>query len=129
MIRGGPMDVGGVGPDGDDEGPRVNGWTCPRCHETTYCVELDAGVTPMFLACRAEGVEPAEAKCHGTAQSIMYPPPPIPEHVLLAVEWEWYRPLEDELREMVDQAAVAHVQRGGLLLRKLTNAGRAAVGR
>jgi hypothetical protein len=44
----------------------INGWTCDQCGETTYVVHVADGVTPMFLACRAEGVEPAEAKCKAT---------------------------------------------------------------
>ncbi len=34
----------------------VNGWTCDTCGETTYCVHVDDGVTPMFLACSAESL-------------------------------------------------------------------------
>ena len=105
---------------------RVNGYRCKDCGKHTFVVHVDNGVTPMFLACRAEGVEPADAECKGRGVSLMYPPPPTPPHIVEAVAWEWYKPTRRELREM-DTAMLDHVKRGGLMLRPLTDAGRAAL--
>lgn len=98
----------------------VNGWRCDRCGHHTYCVHVDDGVTPMFLGCRAT------AGCKGTGISIMYPPPPIPQHVLEAVEWEWFKPSDKAVRRM-DSAMRDHIEKGGLELRRLTDAGRAVL--
>lgn len=104
----------------------VNGWTCDLCGRTTYVVHVEDGVTPFMLACRAEGVDPRDARCDGMGTSLMYPPPPVPEHVLRAVAWEWYAPGREELKAQ-DAQMRAHVERGGLMLRPLTDAGRAVL--
>jgi hypothetical protein len=104
----------------------INGWTCDTCRETTYCVHVDYGVTPMFLACRAEGVEPREATCKGRGTSLMYPSTPPPQHVIAAVQWEWYMPDEREKRGLAPETR-EHVDKGGLLLRPLTAAGPAGL--
>jgi len=116
---------------------KINGYVCDTCNRATYIVHVADGVTPMFLACRAEGVEPAEAECKGQATSMMYPTPPVPDYVVAAVMWEWFGaepppkrrfdfqtkrfyfppdPLTPDERE--------HVSKGGLLLRPLTDVGR-----
>lgn len=95
----------------------VNGWLCDHCGKHTYCVHVDDGVTPMFLGCRTT------PDCLGTGTSLMYPPPPIPEHVREAVEWEWYRPGEVEMRTLAGALAY-HIRQGGLHIRRLTDAGR-----
>lgn len=95
----------------------VNGYQCPDCNGLTIVVHRDAGVTPMFLACRAEGVDPREAKCKGQAVSLMYPEgePPAPP------AWEWFKPSATQMKRYrrEDPAMYDHVQRGGLELRKL----------
>lgn len=48
----------------------------------------------------------------------MYPSPPIPDHVVGAVAWEWYRPGAAELRGMNDELVA---------LRPLTDAGRSVL--
>jgi hypothetical protein len=106
----------------EDNQGRINGWACDECGRITYVVHVDSGVTPMFLACRAEGVEPDEASCKGRGVSLMYPDESPPQHVLDAVKWEWYRPtdlspLSPEMRD--------HIEKGGVALRSLTAAGRA----
>ena len=106
--------------------PRINGWTCDTCGKTTYCVELDEGVTPMFLACRAEGVDPRDAVCKGRGTSLMYPDAAPPPYVLAAVRWEWFRPSPRAVRRM-EPGMRDHIERGGLDLRPLTDAGRAAL--
>lgn len=98
----------------------INGWKCGICGKITYCIHVYEGITPMFLGCReTDG-------CTGTAKSLMYPPPPAPDHVIAAVKWEWYKPCADELRNS-DAPTREHVERGGLLLRELTDDGRDAL--
>lgn len=98
----------------------VNAWKCNDCGGLTVAVHVDAGVTPMFLGCRrTEG-------CKGRAVSSMYPDPPLPDHVLDALAWEWYMPGDKELRKL-DPATRDHCEQGGLVIRPLTDAGRAAL--
>lgn len=104
----------------------INGWRCEgsnkvaSCGGVTYAIHVDEGVTPMFLGCRAT------ENCKGTAVSLMYPPPPAPQHVLEAVAWEWYKPDAAALRRLhrKNPALAEHVELGGLNLRELTDAGR-----
>jgi hypothetical protein len=120
---------------------RINGWLCdgrggrpgiPTCGRITYAINVHHGVTPMFLACRAEGVEPNEAECKGMGTSLMYPENDPPAHVLDAVAWEWYKPDAVEMKRLRkrerqgkdNSGTVEHVEKGGLLLRPLTDAGR-----
>jgi hypothetical protein len=98
----------------------INGWRCELCERHTYCVHVDDGVTPMFLKCRAT------AECLGTGVSLMYPKPPIPEHVREAVAWEWFKPSPVEM-EALPGALRYHIVHGGLHLRPLTDAGRNAL--
>ena len=93
----------------------INGWKCDKCGRVTYGVHVDDGVTPMFLACRET------PGCDGTGTSLMYPPPPIPAHVIENVEWEWYRPRGH--RYGLRPAEADHVKKGGLLLRPISDAG------
>jgi hypothetical protein len=120
--------------DTEIEPGTINGYRCDRalsapedsCGLHTYVVHVDGGVTPMFLACRAEGVDPSEAKCKGRAVSLMYPSQPPPEWVVDEVKWEWFRPTSAEFNAL-DEASREHVQKGGVLLRPLTDAGRQAI--
>jgi hypothetical protein len=99
----------------------INGWRCDVCGQHTYCVHVDDGVTPMFLGCRAGTVG-----CKGTGVSLMYPSPPYPQHVLDAVAWEWFRPSRRATRRM-EAGMRDHIEKGGLELRPLTDAGRRVV--
>ncbi len=108
----------------DDLTGRVNGWRCKDCGRHTYVVHVDHGVTPMFLACRTDGLEPSDNPCKGMGVSLMYPDAPMPQHVVEAVRWEWYKPSGRAAREM-DAGMREHIERGGLALRRLTDAGRA----
>jgi hypothetical protein len=56
----------------------------------------------------------------------MYPPPPIPQHVIDAVAWEWFKPTPRAIRRM-EPGMRDHIEKGGLELRPLTDAGRAAL--
>lgn len=107
---------------GEHEGEE-NAYYCKECHGYIVTVNRDDGVTPMFLACRVKG-EPEEPgnDCTGYMHSLMYPKKPWPEERGLPTEpnWEWYRPAPDEV--FVDAYAEetrAHVEQGGLLLRKI----------
>lgn len=90
----------------------INAWQCEACGKLTVAIHADEGVTPMFLACRAT------PGCDGMAVSAGYPDPPIPDHIIELLAWEWYRPTRKWARrkgpEMLD-----HVQRGGLVIRAL----------
>lgn len=95
---------------------RFNVYTCPDGHQTVT-LDVDDGVTPMFLGCRHDGTETA---CNLMAESACYPDGPMPESLREAYEefgWEWYRPSMKWARrqgpEMLD-----HVERGGLVLRR-----------
>lgn len=102
------------------EAGAINAWNCPDCKRNTVAIHVDEGVTPMFLRCRrTEG-------CNGMASSAMYPDPPIPEHIIDALEWEWYKPADADLQSL-DSEMRDHVDRGGLILRPLSDAGRALV--
>ena len=100
---------------------RINGWQCDECGQITYAVHVDDGVTPMFLACRASG----QPGC-GRGVSLMYPDADPPEHVKASVAWEWFRPSKSQMRKL-SPGMRQHVEMGGLDLRPLTGAGRAAL--
>ena len=86
-----------------------NAYRCDDCRDYTVVIHVDAGVTPMLLACRAtEG-------CMGRSVSLCYPDGPIPGFLLPAM-WEWYRPdWQDPV--MRDPGMREHVSLGGLALR------------
>ena len=89
--------------------PKVNTYTCEKCHKHIVTVHRDEGTTPMFLKCRAtEG-------CDGRMVSAMYVLPAsfeeIPTH-------EWYAPGKKERRRL-DRATRDQRDRGGLLLREI----------
>ena len=92
---------------------RENVYVCEECGGYTVTVDIDEGVTPFMLGCRASGDEDS---CDGMAMSQFYPegrrPPYIP-----APEWEWYRPGAEEL-EGETPAMQAHAGMGGLFLRR-----------
>ena len=90
----------------------INAWQCEVCGGLTVAIHADEGVTPMFLACRStEG-------CKGRAVSSGYPPPPIPDHIVSLLAWEWYRPTNKQARRMGREMR-EHVRLGGLVLRAL----------
>lgn len=93
---------------------RENAYLCDVCGGYTSTIDVDDGVTPMLIACRASG---NEGECSGTAHSLMYPSGPRPDRVP-APAWEWYAPDTIELMN-VDQETFQHCRKGGLLLRKI----------
>lgn len=94
-----------------DKGP-YNGYKCEKCGVITLTMDVDDGVTPMFLVCRAEG------SCDGQSVSLGYPSGPVPEE-LLPVRFEWYRPDQDEINTL-EPSMIDHVSRGGLVLRPVS---------
>ena len=93
---------------------RLNAYRCPACRRCTITIDLDAGVTPSTLTCRATD------GCEGTGFSLFYPLPEAwPDGIPTTPGWEWYRPGERQLARLRrrDPEAYEHVVKGGLLLR------------
>jgi hypothetical protein len=88
-----------------------NAYACPVCGGLTVTIDVDPGVTPAFLACRAAGDVDL---CTGVARSFWYRVNGLP---IGEPAWEWYRPTEQEARRL-DPYSRSHVGMGGLLLRK-----------
>ena len=84
---------------------KPNVYVCEACHEELVTVDVDEGVTPFMLGCRAT------PGCSGMAQSAMYNVPP--ERVAEATH-EWYKPAT---MDGLSAAVQDHVGKGGLLLR------------
>lgn len=106
--------------DGHSKRGCVNVWMCGDCNHGTYAIHVHDGVTPMMLACRCQWC----ADCNGQAESWGYPAnAPIPPSQARRIAWEWYRPDDREIVEL-ERHVYVHVERGGLLLRELTDAGR-----
>lgn len=100
-----------------------NAYWCRDCHGYVVTLDVEDGVTPMFLACRVGG-EPDKDRCSGTMESMMYPSEPWPDkdgfgHAIpTEPTWEWYKPRRREYRKL-DAASRDHVDKGGLLLRRI----------
>lgn len=92
---------------------RENVYVCEQCGGFTVTVDIDDGVTPFMLGCRALG---EEGLCEGLAYSELYPPGPRPPHIP-APAWEWYKPTAQELKASTP-GMQAHAAQGGLFLRK-----------
>ena len=87
-----------------------NIYTCPKCGGQTVTIDVDEGVTPFMLRCRATG---QEGDCDGMAQSCMYRvPADSPEP-----QWEWFKPCGSEYRKLSRQMR-DHVDKGGLDIRR-----------
>lgn len=89
-----------------------NLYTCMLCEGFIVTEDVDDGVTPMMLACRAT------SGCDGVMYSAGYPPTEV-----IGDEqptWEWYRPTLKQARRM-SQEMQQHVAQGGLALRERTN--------
>ena len=89
-----------------------NVYTCPECGGLTVTVDIDVGVTPFLLGCRASG---REGDCGGLAESAFYPAGKRPSHIPEPV-WEWYRPTDAEVEKM-SPAMQEHIHAGGLDIR------------
>lgn len=85
-----------------------NSYVCKACGGRFVTVDIDPGVTPMFMRCYAtEG-------CEGTAHSTMYSDVPAADPTL-----EWYRP---ESTKGENPAMVDHLRQGGLAHRPASTA-------
>jgi hypothetical protein len=96
---------------------KENVYTCGKCGGMTVTIDLDEGVTPFMIDCRAAG---KEGDCDGMARSACYPSGPRPSYVP-APAWEWYKPGPDELKK-VSPGLKDHAKRGGLFIRPRTEA-------
>jgi len=82
---------------------KKNGYICQECGGRIVTIDIDEGVTPFMLACRAkEG-------CKGMMFSCFYS---IPQ--MLPAQYEWFMP---ESYEGYDEAMIAHFEQGGLDIR------------
>lgn len=88
------------------QGPRLNRYVCPKCHNSVVTVDLvPDGVTPMLIRCTAE-------ECDGMMTSSFYRGVAPGEKAT----YEWYRPGKAEFARL-DKATADHVANGGLLIR------------
>lgn len=96
---------------GDRKYGRKNIYTCRTCGGKTITVDVDDGVTPFMLGCRASG---NEGDCKGMAESSFYRvPTDTPD-----AAWEWFKPTGSEYRKLSREMR-EHVDKGGLDLRKI----------
>ena len=90
---------------------RKNIYTCRKCGGVTITLDIDEGITPFLILCRASG---QEGDCDGLAESSMYQvqidtPPAL---------WEWFKPEGQDYLNL-SKAMRAHVDNGGLDIRKM----------
>lgn len=93
---------------------RLNVYTCELCRWPIVTVDRDKGVTSYLIRCAASEMGQPRV-CAGYAASAFYS---VPGHLM--PEFEWYRPSLAEFQSL-DKAARAHVESGGLLLRRRTD--------
>ena len=84
---------------------RINQYTCWECGERIITVDIDEGVTPAMLACRATD------ECGGTMHSHRYQVEGNPTPT-----YEWYK----EKGRIKDQEMRKYIERGGLVLREIS---------
>ena len=98
-----------------------NAYECDKCHGEIVTVNLDEGVTPFMVRCRAKWPN----SCYGMMTSKFYR---ISQSS--PAMWGWYRPDATELERLESTAPGIkdHVEGGGLLLRKLDGAERETYG-
>ncbi|WP_342163120.1 hypothetical protein [Methylobacterium sp. SD21] len=83
---------------------KLNIYTCGTCRGHVVTKDLDEGVTPFMMECRAT------AGCRGDMRSSMY----RVYDQEMRPDFEWYRPTAVEV---VEPPLRDHVSRGGLLIR------------
>ena len=93
--------------------PKENCYVCNVCNGFTVTVDVDEGVTPMFMHCKVT------ENCEGSARSCLYPKAPRPS-TIPAPKFEWYNPTTMELSKL-DEETQDYVLKGGLLLRDRTD--------
>jgi len=99
---------------------RRNAYFCKSCRKVTITVDVNEGVTPMFILC------PDCKKEHAT--SLMYQIPGCMRFdmikgigSILPAEYEWYTPEASEIKKLSSMEK-EHVKKGGLMMRKRTDA-------
>ena len=85
---------------------KINAYDCAACGGTIITVDIDDGVTPFMITCRAK------EKCGGNMYSRFYS-----RTGALLPGWEWYTPTDGE-KSKLDPYTLQHVNDGGLLLRQ-----------
>lgn len=93
---------------------KFNIYDCKKCGGVTVTQDVDDGVTPFMIGCRAKGL----GRCKEFAQSRFYRVTPEDVDFHGGAQWEWYRPSPQALRGMGDEM-FRHVARGGLDLRSI----------
>lgn len=92
-------------PDPATSKGKLNIYVCQSCRGHIVTRDVDDGVTPMFIQCRAP------RNCDGQMQSSMY-------RVFdqsMREDHQWYRP---SAVEVLPEHWRSHVEMGGLLIRK-----------
>lgn len=84
---------------------KKNIYTCDKCKGHVVTVDVDRGVTPFMIECKAT------LDCKGMMKSSMYR---VFDQDMRA-DYEWYRP---SAIEVVKPHLRHHIEQGGLLLRK-----------
>jgi hypothetical protein len=84
---------------------RKNKYTCTTCRGEIVTVDLDEGVTPFALACRAT------PGCGGVMQSCFYTCDQV-----LKPSWVWFKP---KTLKGLDAGTRDHVERGGLVVGRI----------
>ena len=97
---------------------KENVYVCETCGGYTVTVDVDDGVTPFMLGCRAnvQGMGIYVPTCKGMAQSQFYPVGPRPIHIPPPA-WEWYKPTGADF-DNLSAAMKEHVYKGGLDIRR-----------
>lgn len=92
----------------------INAWQCDRCHNYLVARHADAGVTPMFLACRRDN-------CEGRGVSLGYPNGPVPDFLMSQLWWEWRKASTTQMKrwKRTDPGMYQHCVQGGLVLREI----------
>jgi hypothetical protein len=88
---------------------KKNIYTCDKCKGNVVTVDIDRGVTPFMIECKAM------TGCKGMMKSSLYR---VFDQDMRA-DYEWYRP---SAIEIVESHLQHHVDQGGLLLRKSADA-------
>jgi hypothetical protein len=91
-----------------------NLYACNTCRQYIVTIDVDEGVTPAFLSCKAM------KGCPGTMGSAWYR---MPAWAHEGVDFEWYRPTGKAYAKL-SKAMRKHVDDGGLDLRKAKNRSR-----
>ncbi len=81
------------------------------CRYGIVTIDLHAGTTPMFIACRNPN------GCTGVMESAGYPPLQAKPAWLGPPTFEWYRP--DSVDDELEDEQTDHIMNGGLLLREI----------